>query len=739
MADTLTPAQSSALLDILTHYETYAEIREFRRSGVLDHYGPPFTKEAKTPSPTPALQALVSRFLLDIPGLRDVPEDFWTVQIHNIIEAMQEANLSESYDKGTVGSRRTLSTAVSSLIEYPVRGTFGGFAEIDDPNDNYDLQSADDLSRGFRNFVDQCIYGTVLDDLVKKAAETDKLEEHGKLIKAVHEFVLVNLASFMHYTLILSPKGQYLLKLVDNANKLIPYMALRQTLKIGNIATMISALMKLILAKMSVASITNWIGLTATEDDGMNLLQQVISTVLQWDVRDLESRVAKIEKDKQCPSKEIRAALDDYVQANAEKQEELRKHSQTSSNSIVLMVLADAGKPSDMKEETHKLALDYLACKLSIRDRMEIVRVGCHSHPDHLTAMVRSLVNAYEPIIRHFHNAVDLSDTVADCQAFITDMLKVARIQPPGKDGKTVVPSVGDFIQLLRKHQYSSHKFIHQLCKNGKEVTKWYLDWAKSVASKFQRESSFVDASESQNPSEGNTSTDAESPRDAGDLTKPLKELFGALPADTRKEIISILDPMVLYVDEMHASSTTRLADVLHSAPTAANTNSSLSKVLTSKLTLSRPSSRASSPARAAAPSSKDAQAQTQNAPSSASHNNPSEVPKVSSDPGPGAYLARWQDLLDSTPITALTAHGKPHHASDKVVVEKSAEDVDGGKTVEFTTRQKTLDSQKVKPSVPGGGTQGKKNVTKKPDVKVVIDALGQDFRKLLAEKSLYW
>jgi len=78
----------------------------------------------------------------------------------------------------------------------------------------------------------------------------------------------------MHYTLILSPKGQYLVKLVDNANKLIPYMALRQTLRIGNIATMISALSKLILAKMSVASVTNWIGLTATKDDGMNLLQQ---------------------------------------------------------------------------------------------------------------------------------------------------------------------------------------------------------------------------------------------------------------------------------------------------------------------------------------------------------------------------------------------------------------------------------------------------------------------------------
>lgn len=78
----------------------------------------------------------------------------------------------------------------------------------------------------------------------------------------------------MHFTLILSPKGQYILKLVDNANKLIPYMAIRQTLKIGNIATMMSGLMKIILTKMSVASLTNWIGLTATEDDGMNLLQQ---------------------------------------------------------------------------------------------------------------------------------------------------------------------------------------------------------------------------------------------------------------------------------------------------------------------------------------------------------------------------------------------------------------------------------------------------------------------------------
>ena len=77
----------------------------------------------------------------------------------------------------------------------------------------------------------------------------------------------------MHYTLVLSPKGQYLLKLVDNANKLVPYMVLRQTLKIGNVATMMNAMVKVGLAKMSVTSVTNWMGLTSNQDKGSNLMQ----------------------------------------------------------------------------------------------------------------------------------------------------------------------------------------------------------------------------------------------------------------------------------------------------------------------------------------------------------------------------------------------------------------------------------------------------------------------------------
>lgn len=78
----------------------------------------------------------------------------------------------------------------------------------------------------------------------------------------------------MHYTLILSPEGPTLLRMIENVHRLLPYVVIRQTLKIGNVATMINAMMRVILAKASVASVTNWIGLTSGADEGMNLMQQ---------------------------------------------------------------------------------------------------------------------------------------------------------------------------------------------------------------------------------------------------------------------------------------------------------------------------------------------------------------------------------------------------------------------------------------------------------------------------------
>jgi hypothetical protein len=303
------------------------------------------------------------------------------------------------------------------------------------------------------------------------------------------------------------------------------------------------------------------------------------------------------------------------------------------------------------------------------------------------------MVNAYEPVIRNIHKAVDLSDSVSDFQVFLSDMLKISKIPSPGKDGETAIPTVGDFVQLLKKHQYSCHKFVHQCCKNGKELTGWYLDWIKAAAAQFQQD----------------TTTPDPTTKNAGHLTSPLNELFFSLSQEQQDSFLPILDAQSKYLDEMHASSKQRLESVLRSPPSK---NPAVAKVLSSA-TNSRPPSRSASPDRAGKSTLSPTLTDASGPPT---------------DPGPGAYLARWQDLLDNTPITPLTASGNVETASSKDVVDGSAKDVNGVKMISLPDG-----NPGAKKLVRGGKASGK------PDVRPVVEALGKDFRTLLGRRSVYW
>jgi len=83
-----------------------------------------------------------------------------------------------------------------------------------------------------------------------------------------------SLATFIHHVFVLSAEGPYLLKLLESFHKLIPYTMIRQTLRIGNAATMIKGMTRLLLAKIGMGAVSNWLGFTQNADDGMNLLQR---------------------------------------------------------------------------------------------------------------------------------------------------------------------------------------------------------------------------------------------------------------------------------------------------------------------------------------------------------------------------------------------------------------------------------------------------------------------------------
>ncbi|KAK8221404.1 PX-associated-domain-containing protein [Phyllosticta capitalensis] len=541
----LSPAQAHALFDILTHQETYSEIELFKDPQAIHKYGYPFPKEQGQLCVAPIMHTLFSKFMLSFPGLCDVPVEFWSDRILSIMEKLAAGDLSESYDKGAIGLRKTMSTASSAILEYPAKGILGGYPKKEvNTNRVYDMSQAADIMQGWEDFSQELIYGDMMDTLFDKVAETDDLTQHPVLIQVAHEYILVNLASLVHHILIVNPEGQTLMRMLDNIHRLIPYAIMRQTLKIGNVATMINGMLKIILAKVSIGSITNWAGLSKGADEGMNLMQQIISTVLSWDSSELEKRATKIEKAKDSPSKEHLKVLKAHIELDRSEHDRRRNISKKTSKSLVTVIFQENGLSTDMSDAQHEMCQTYLASKLAIRDRVQIAQTLCRSNPDYLTQAVRDLVPAYEPIIRSLHNAVDLSGSMLDLQNFLDDLIKLAKLPvKKEKRDKAEPPTVEDFVGLMRKHQYSLHKFLHQVAHNGVDIRERYRMYAHEIRDLFQQP---------EGAHEG-----------AGAMTPTLEKILASLSEGDRQTVLRAVDSHSSYLSGLQAASTERMKSIL--------------------------------------------------------------------------------------------------------------------------------------------------------------------------------
>jgi hypothetical protein len=438
----------------------------------------------------------------------------------------------------------------------------------------------------------------------------------------------------------MSPDGQYLLRLVENVHRLIPYYVVKQTLRVGNAATMINGMVRLVLAKLSVTAVTNWMGFTNNTNDGMNLMQQIISQVMSWDTAEFQKRTQKLESSRDAPPKAVFKAIKSYVYASRDVHDAARSISIAESKSIICVILETADSPIDtdtLKEHQHEVAMEYFSNLLSMRDREELTKVLCKSNPDLLTPAIRDVVSAFDPVIRGVHNAVDLSGTVTDAENFIGDLIKISKPKKSSgssrgnsrassptpsapasvtDDPKLVVgvPTVEDYVNLLRKHIPSAHKFLHQVAKNAPELTNQYREYAKNVLLEFKG-----DANPISDPSKSKEKKE-EGENGAGTMTAPLQSLFATLPEKKQEELKPLLDHHENHLKQLKSTSQGRLQAIMHSASP------------------SRPTS---------------------------THKDSKEKPPPHANGtthGPGMYLSRWHSLLDSTLITPCTLHGPVRH-----------------------------------------------------------------------------
>jgi hypothetical protein len=198
----LTSPQLHSLFDILTHYHTYSEVESFKDPTTIAHYGRPFALKTDSPSSerdyastssAPLLASFLKSVVLPLPGVRDLSPDFWSVRFQGILVKLADAELSESYDKGVLGTRKTLSTVASVIQETAVRGILGGFPRgaKRDLGRSYDASSAQDLSAAWEDAVHELVYGDLIDELFECAIHDKNLEKHSPAIKTASDYVII--------------------------------------------------------------------------------------------------------------------------------------------------------------------------------------------------------------------------------------------------------------------------------------------------------------------------------------------------------------------------------------------------------------------------------------------------------------------------------------------------------------------------------------------------------------------
>ncbi|KAL8967082.1 MAG: hypothetical protein Q9183_003077 [Haloplaca sp. 2 TL-2023] len=188
----LSPQQAHALFDILTSHVTLSEIEDLKHSQTIATFGPPLETSPEAKTSSPLLRILLKSFILDLPGLRNVTTHFWTDSIRRLITALDDVNLSESYDKGSVGIRRTLSTAIASIVESVSRGCLGGYPKRPvKQSASYEKTNPDDVVKAWDDFLQRIIYGDLLDGMFVKASQTDKLADHEPVVQAAHQYALI--------------------------------------------------------------------------------------------------------------------------------------------------------------------------------------------------------------------------------------------------------------------------------------------------------------------------------------------------------------------------------------------------------------------------------------------------------------------------------------------------------------------------------------------------------------------
>lgn len=480
---------------------------------------------------------------------------------------------------------------------------------------------------------------------------------------------------------------------------MLPYVLVRQALRVGNAASMVKAVLKIFLYR--APSIRGMFGFKA-QTPHQNLLQsyvrssllfiklnlncdwiRIMSTVLSSDQTSLQKKLASLATSP-CTPEQI-AAIDTYVLSSPREVKETARA--TEGLSIVGAILAHAGVklPDDTTDEgkkAHDLLFERLGLQLGIRDRSKMADVLCgrvvrtkagvqtsddNSTPtqgtaegldtDHLSTAIEMIMSAFEPLLRTVHQKVDLSSALSDLQAFLDALLALP-----------ASASARDYADVVGKHEMSLHRFLHAIAKDEK-LCEVYQEWYERCVGVYRRGDSLSSPqSEPELWSAGGSG--------AGMFQPTLQKWLASLPPPDRDVILEEAQAYASALSQREKESELRMSALFGApspTPSLAPSRTSVDSSRKKRWSLGGSRSRTSLDSNRSLPSALNGQ----------STGITGTTAPGTGTTGPGLWLAHWQHLIDATPVSPATLHGPVRYGAEESVRSSTAADVAAGEDVQ--------------------------------------------------------
>lgn len=420
--------------------------------------------------------------------------------------------------------------------------------------------------------------------------------------------------------------------------------------------------------------------------------------VLSYDASDFRKAAEKIEKDKDRPSMAHLKAIKEHLARPRQHHEAIRNKSVKKSQSIVVAVLesVDPSLVSSLSDKQHAQCAQYYASLLSVRDRDELTNIFCHQSPDLFTQVLREGVSACEPIIRRIHDRIDLKEHVGDFEGFVDELIEVCKGQKKTASPSTSLPTVKDYTDLLRRNRHLLYKWLHRVAKETPDIRETFRGWAVDAVRVFRNPDVAVNAGEQGGGGQHEEQTRRPWPDGgSGAMNADLQRLYSSLPGDTQVVIIPLIDAHAAYIDALDnvaIQRRQRLIDIINSAG-GIDDNNTIS---------TEGDGKAASPSR---------------------------------------FLARWQALLDETLISPAPTGPvrRGHDVANNMAPGKMGASGSvlrsSGLRSGLTSAKSSRQPSPARPVMASPGSDKASN-PKPPDVKLVFDALGPQFKLLLQERK---